>query len=100
MKVNERTVKKIVNVLEKSCSIITSNVRIMPDTGESDFIIRYEDGNGITISIYFSTQYEQTCVSVGFIDHDERYKTFSTTCRIKTSYIYLIGGFLRKNLHF
>ena len=79
MKVNNKLISKLISVLENTSELSAHNVRRLEDTGEGEYIIRYEDGNNITTSIYFSG--ECYC-SVGFIDHDGKYRNFSTWARI------------------
>ena len=68
-----------ISILENTSELSAHNVRRLEDTGEGEYIIRYEDGNNITTSIYFSG--ECYC-SVGFIDRDGKYRNFSTWARI------------------
>lgn len=79
MKVNDKFISKLINVLEHASELPTHNVRKMGDTGQHEHIVRYEDGNNIAISIYFAGD---CYCSIGFIDHDGRYRNYLSWARI------------------
>lgn len=79
MKVNDKFISKLINVLEQTSELGTSNVRKMEATGEGEHIVRFEDGNNITISIYFSGK---CYCSVGYLDAEAKYRNFVTWARI------------------
>ena len=79
MKVNNKLISKLINALENTSELSTSNVRRLEDTGEGEYIIRFEDGNNITISIYFS---DKRYCSVGYFNAETRYRNFCTWARI------------------
>ena len=69
MKVNNKLISKLINALENTSELSTSNVRRLEDTGEGEYIIRFEDGNNITTSIYFVGEWNVI------------FKVFSPACR-------------------
>lgn len=79
MTVNEKFISRLIGILEGASELGTSNVRKMEDTGTDEYIVRYEDGNNITISIYFT---DKDCCSVGYLDAEAKYRNFVTWARI------------------
>ena len=79
MRVNDKFISRLIGILEGASELGTANVRKMEDTGTDEYIVRYEDGNGITISIYFT---DKDCCNVGYLDADARYRSFSSWARI------------------
>lgn len=70
MKVTKNFITKLVKCLENSSQLTTYNVRI---ENSEEIIIRYEDINNVTHSIYFT---DDECIT-GYIINDV-YKWFST----------------------
>lgn len=79
MTVNEKFISRLISILKNASGLSAHNVRKMEDAGESEYIIRYEDGNNITISIYFS---DKRYCSVGYFNAEKRYRNFCTWARI------------------
>lgn len=68
MKVTKNTIAKLVKCLENNSGLSAYDVRV------EDAIVRYEDGNNVTHSIYFT---EEECFT-GYILEDGTYKWHST----------------------
>ena len=72
MMINRNKVKSIIKNIENTSMLCASNARYFEEG--NDFIIRFEDGNNFTISLYiteFETQY-------GYILEDGTYKWYGT----------------------
>ena len=79
MKVNDKFISRLIGILEGASELGTANVRKMEATGEGEHIVRFEDGNSITISIYFLGK---CYCSVGYLDAEAKYRSFVTWARI------------------
>lgn len=72
MKVTKNTITKLVKCLENNSGLSTYDVRV--GNASDEWIVRYEDGNNVTHSIYFT---EEECIT-GYILEDGTYKWHST----------------------
>ena len=71
MKVTKNTIAKLVKCLENNSGLSAYDVRV---EDADEWIVRYEDGNNVTHSIYFT---EEECIT-GYILEDGTYKWHST----------------------